>query len=89
MKKIFSTFDLYLSSFCSLNNIEPKLENRDGKIVFVFTTGDDLYRLLDRFNSNESVPVNDFVTKIKILRGKMLTAKEGNGYERRERSYNR
>jgi hypothetical protein len=81
-EKVFSTLDIYLASFLSLHNLEPTLEDRHGKIIFVFTASDDLYRLLNQFNSNEFVPVNDFTTRVKTLRGKMLTAKEsitGNG----------
>ena len=91
MGKQFETMEIYLASFLSLHGISPGLDNRNGKIVFTFEASDDLYRLLNRYNSNQQVCVGDFVTMVKTLRGKMLTAKESitgygkgvrNGYPR-------
>lgn len=72
----FSTLDIYLASFLSLHDFEPVLEIRNNKVVFLFEAGSDLYRLLSLYNSNSQVPVADFVTTAKVLRGKMLTLKE-------------
>jgi DUF4097 and DUF4098 domain-containing protein YvlB len=69
--------DIYLSSFLSLHGVEPKLETKNGKVVFTFEADDKVYRLMNLFNGNVEVPVADFVTTVKTLRGKMLTAKEG------------
>jgi len=66
-------------SFLSLHGIEPKLETRNGKVVFTFEADDRVYKLMNLFNGNVDVPVADFVTTVKTLRGKMLTAKEGIG----------
>jgi len=87
--KTFSTLDIYLSAYLSLKNLEPTLEIKNGKVVFSFEAADVLYRLMNDFNSNEDVPVADYTTAIKTLRGKMLTAKEsingkGNGYGTKE-----
>ena len=74
--------DIYISSFLSLHGIEPKLEIRNGKVVFTFEATDDVYRLMNQFNGNVNVAAADYVTTIKTLRGKMLTIKEnidGNG----------
>jgi hypothetical protein len=70
--------DIYLSSFLALHGIEPKLEIRNGKVVFTFEAEDRVYKLMNSFNNNADVPVADLVTAIKTLRGKMLTFKEGN-----------
>ena len=79
--KTFGTMDLYVSAFLSLHNLEPTLEERNGKIIFTFEATDNLYQLMSKFNSNEDVPVADYTTAVKTLRGKMLTAKESiNGY---------
>lgn len=79
--KAFSTLDIYLASFLSLHDQEVILELQNGKVVFTFESTDSLYRLMNNFNSNEEIPVLDFTTVIKTLRGKMLTAKEGmNGH---------
>ena len=83
--------DIYVSSFLSLHGVEPKLETRNGKVVFTFEANDHVYELMNLFNGNVNVPVADFVTTVKTLRGKMLTAKEGiegngkgarNGYQK-------
>ena len=76
MAKTFGTMDIYLASFLSLHNQNVILEVRNGKVVFTFESTDTLYRLMNDFNSNEDVPVADYTTAIKSLRGKMLTAKE-------------
>lgn len=72
-EKIFQTLDIYLSSFLALHGIQPKLEVQNGRVTFSFIVSDDLYRLTQRYNSNEPVPVADFVTQIKSLRGQMLS----------------
>lgn len=72
-QKILQTLDLYLSAYLSLCGISPKLEINNGRVVFVFPANDDLYRLMANYNSNINVPVTDFVTTIKTLRGQMLT----------------
>jgi hypothetical protein len=80
--RTINLLDIYVSSFLSLHGIEPKLETRNGKVVFTFEADDNIYRLMNLFNGNVDVPVADFVTTVKTLRGKMLTAKEsiqGNG----------
>lgn len=75
--KQFSTLDIYLASFLLLHGMTPALETSNGKVIFAFEATDNLYMLMNLFNSNVDVPVADFVTIVKTLRGKMLTAKEG------------
>ncbi len=82
MTKTFTTLDIYLSAFLSLHNLEPTLDIKNGKVIFVFDASDDLYRVMGLFNSNQDTPCLDLITEIKTLRGKMLSAKEtrnGNG----------
>lgn len=72
--KVFQTLDIYLSSFLSMSGFHPKLEvNDSGKVIFVFTLTDDLATLMVVYNNNVPVPVADFVTTLKTLRGQMLT----------------
>jgi hypothetical protein len=81
-QRLFTTLDIYLAGFLALNGISPKLEVRNARVVFTFEANDQLYRLMNLFNGNVNVPVADFVTIVKTLRGKMLTVKEsigGNG----------
>lgn len=69
----FQTLDLYLSSFLAFHGIQPTLENINGKVVFFFPASEELYQLIARYNSNEAVPVNSFVTVIKMLRAQLLS----------------
>ena len=78
-QRLFTTLDIYLASFLSLNGISPTLQLSNGRVVFVFTATDDLYKLTMDFNSNVHVPVADFVTMVKTLRGQMLTMKGNKG----------
>lgn len=71
--KTFQTLDLYISAFLILCGIQPELQVTNGRVIFVFPQNDDLYRLLSNYNSNVNVPVADFVTTVKMLRGQMLT----------------
>ena len=74
-QRLFTTLDIYLASFLALNKIPPMLELNNGRVVFAFPATDQLYRLTMNFNSNVTVPVADFVTMVKTLRGQMLTMK--------------
>ena len=76
-QRLFTTLDIYLAGFLSLQKIAPTLEVKNGRVVFTFEANDQLYRLMNLFNGNANVPVADYVTVIKTLRGKMLTVKEG------------
>ncbi|MFA5823055.1 MAG: DUF5659 domain-containing protein [Thermodesulfovibrionales bacterium] len=72
-QKTFETLDLYLSSFLALSGMTPRLELINGKVIFVFDVSNKLYELMRDFNSNDPVFVTDFVTMIKMMRGKMLS----------------
>lgn len=75
--KTFQTLDLYISAYLNLCGIQPELQFTNGRVVFVFTRSDDVYRLLSNYNANASVGVADFTTVIKTLRGQMLSMKAG------------
>ncbi|MBT9169152.1 MAG: hypothetical protein DDT19_02506 [Syntrophomonadaceae bacterium] len=72
-EKTFQTLDLYLASFLSLSGISPTLELNNGKVVFTFPLSNDLYKFMVNYNGNVNVPVANFVTAVKALRGQMLT----------------
>lgn len=71
--KQFGTMDVYLSAFLSLEGLDPILENNNGRITFNFPADDDLYKLMGEYNGNKAIPIVDFVTRVKTLRGQMLT----------------
>jgi len=71
--KTFETLDIYLSSYLSLKGIQPSLELKSGRVVFVFAATDQLHLLMREYNSNPSVPLLQFITEAKALRGQMLS----------------
>ena len=70
----FQTFDIYLITYLSLLGISPefKLIN-SSRVIFEVPVSDNFYQLMSQFNSNVNVPVGDFVTELKKMRGKMLS----------------
>lgn len=76
-KRTMSIIDIYASAFLLYKNIQPTLELRGNKAVFIFEASSKVYDFLDQFNSNATVDVGDYVTAVRILRGKMLSMKEG------------
>ncbi len=72
-EKVFSTLDLYLSAWLLLHQIQPELKTNNGRVTFNFGASDDLYKGAFAYNSNELIPVADYVTAVKTLRGQMLT----------------
>lgn len=85
--RTFSSLDVYLVGYLSLNGFHYEIELRNGKAVFIFEQSDDLYRHVSLFNSNEPVNILDFTTQVKMARGRMLAAKENAG--NRHGSYKR
>ncbi len=80
-RRTMGIMDIYVSAFLLYRGLQPTVELRGNKAVFVFETLPGVYDLLDQFNSNASVDVADYATAVKTLRGKMLSAKEGiNGH---------
>lgn len=72
--KTFQTLDIYLSSFLSMSGFPPQIEvNESGRVIFVFELTDELAGLMMNYNNNDMVPVTDFVTSVKTLRGQMLS----------------
>jgi hypothetical protein len=79
MALTFQLLDIYIAAFLILLGIHPKLELNNGRVVFVFPATDDVYKAIANYNSNVNVPVADFVTAVKSLRGQMLTLRDGRG----------
>jgi hypothetical protein len=71
----FTTLDVYLAAYLSLNGCRIALEVQSGKVIFVFSQSREVNQFLEKFNSNTPVAVADFATAVKTLRGRMLQAK--------------
>jgi hypothetical protein len=77
--------DIYAAAFLTLHGQEARLILRNGRVIFCFKGTDEAYQLTASFNGNVQVPCLDLVTRVKVLRGKILTMKEnekGHGGEK-------
>jgi hypothetical protein len=86
--------DLNLSAFQHLHGNTPELVSQGGRVVFMFDSDDNFYKLSELYNNNISVAVLDMVNAQRELKSKMLSMKgqhTGNGirghYE--EKNFNR
>jgi hypothetical protein len=68
-------FDLNFAAFQKLHGNSPELELHDSRVTFVFTPNREFLELSERYNSNEQVPVIDFVNATRQLRSMMLALK--------------
>ncbi len=82
MQKRWTSLDINLAAYLNFRGIPIELENLSGRVIFAAHQSDELYRLLDAYNQNDAVPVLDFVSSLKILKSRMISAK-GNGHEHR------
>ncbi len=77
MDKPFAISDLFLASYLEYRGIPSQLENRHGKIVFLFPQSDTLYKLLNAFNQGDPVPISEYLDVYKTLKVKMFNARGG------------
>ena len=73
--KPWSTLDINLAAYLSYRGIPIDLENLNGRVIFTAMQSDELFCLTQAYNSNDPVPVLDFVSMIKILKSRMITIK--------------
>ena len=72
MERQFIVDDLWLASYLSFRGVSPELENRNGRVVFLFPQSDTLYRLISAFNSNDAIPLSEYIGTYKALKVKMF-----------------
>lgn len=82
-------FDINQSAFLALQGLEPELVMQSGRVVFSFPADADYFRLSDAYNANLEVRCLDFVKSLRMLRSKMMNAKDNDNGKRYEKSYNR
>lgn len=75
-KQRFTTLDIYLAGYLEYRGIHAELEHQGTRVIFTFPQSDELYKLTSAFNSNDSIPVTDYVSSIRTLRAKMFSARE-------------
>ncbi len=72
-KEQFITPDLYLASAISiLLNLQPTFKVENGRTLFCFPVGDDLYRTMGLYNGGVPISAIEFAEKIKRLRAEMI-----------------
>lgn len=75
MNKQFETADIWICAFLSTCGLNPTLEIRQGKVIFVYPSSPDLDKLLVNYQNNCSVKVIDYASAAKTLRGQMQSMK--------------
>lgn len=76
-KQKISIYDLNLSAFQKLHGNEPVLELQGTRVIFLFDPNEVFNRISERYNSNEMVPVLDYVSATRQLRSMMMSRKAG------------
>ena len=79
----FSTLEIHLAAYLEYRGIPSELENHGGRAIFTFPQSDTLFRLTSAYNSNDSVPVVDYVGVLRSLKARMFAArtpKQGVGH---------
>ncbi|MGP8153222.1 MAG: DUF5659 domain-containing protein [Smithella sp.] len=67
--------DIHLSSYLSLQGIEPELTKQGTRVVFEFPASSEVTKLTRTYNENPSVKILDFVHHLRKLRSQMLNAR--------------
>ncbi len=76
-EKRFTITDLYLACYLQINGIIPELQSHNGRVIFSFPVTDELYKLVNGYNTGAKASVLDYTTALKTLRARMLSAKAG------------
>jgi len=77
MQKVLKLSDLYASTWLDLKGVSPVLESRGTRTLFIFPASDQVYQLLNEFNSGAECSAIDFSTRLRELRSRMHGAKAG------------
>lgn len=72
-KQKFTTLDIHLAAFLEFHGLPSEFDNQNGRIIFTFPVSNELYALTSAFNSNESVPVTDYVSALRTLKARMYS----------------
>jgi len=71
--KKFETYDVWLSAFIKLLYQSPELHLMNNRVTFVFPLSEELFKIVTDYNCNIDVPIADYVSTVKTLRGQMLS----------------
>lgn len=68
--------DIHLSSYLVLNGIHPKYTKQGTRIVFEFAGTPEIYKFMEKYNRNPTVPVLDYVSALRRTRAQMLSLRD-------------
>ncbi len=71
-----SFLDIHCAAFLELNGYPAKLENKNGRVIFVFPQTDEVYKLANAYNSNDLVHVADYISVLRTLKAKMYSLRD-------------
>lgn len=69
--------DIYTASWLYLHGNIPELDLRGTRVIFLFPSDENFYRLMDSYNNNSPVFVLDFIKALRTLRSQMLNIRDG------------
>jgi len=76
MSKEFETTDLYLASAITIfSDIQVSFGIVNSKVLFVFPSGPELYKAIDKYNHGAPINVMDYAQRFKRLRAEILMMK--------------
>ncbi len=77
MDKVYSTLDVYISSWIYLTTgTYPELKNHKGKVSFNFPLTDQIVKSLSNYNSGKKIEALKFSITIKSLKSQIFQIKE-------------
>jgi hypothetical protein len=75
-KERYTTLDVYEAAFFLMEDIEPELLSRNGKVIFYYDTSPELLSSMGRYRSGGMVSAQSYAQAIKHLKGRIFAKKE-------------
>ncbi len=76
MKETSKNRNIWLSAFPKYSGINPSLELHNDIVEFHFPKSPKLYQLIEAFNSNCHVNIQDYISIYKILKNELHNMKQ-------------
>ncbi len=74
-QKKWNTLDIHIAAYLEYRGIPIELENLNGRVIFTAPPSDELYRLTSAYNTNDPVPIADYVGALRALKARMFAAR--------------
>lgn len=80
MQKLFETTDLYLAAAISIfAAITPELKIINHKVIFVFPASDEVYKVINEYDTGAMVKAVHFASVVKNLESQALSIRNNVG----------